>query len=113
MEREIKKPEVGMGVTMSIGSDSYPYEIVEIIDEKHLAVRRLDYKAKPNSDYFGHQEYEYFSREDSPLTYLMFRNNRWREQMKDNVTGKPTRRLGSKWEHWSIGRAVAYFDPSF
>ena len=112
MEKKIVNPEVGMGVTMSINGDCYPYEIVKVIDEKHLAIRRMDYKATPDSDPYGEQKYIYVSRPDSPLCYLTLRNNRWREQITD-AEGKPTRRLGSKWEHWHIGSMCYYFDPHF
>ena len=36
------KPQVGMGVTQHVGSDSNPWEIIEVIDDKHIVVRELD-----------------------------------------------------------------------
>lgn len=33
------KPEIGMGATLQIGSDSYPYTIISIVNDKKIIIQ--------------------------------------------------------------------------
>lgn len=98
------KPEVGMGVTEMLWSDRYPYEVVDVLDDRHILVRRLDYKRIDNNGMSESQEYEYTSNENNSIIKLFLtKQNRWREQ-----TG---RKLGCN--TFVIGYAERYYDFSF
>jgi hypothetical protein len=51
--------KIGTGVTEMCYSDRHPYEVVEIIDEKHLLIRECDWKIISGSEQDGSAEYEY------------------------------------------------------
>lgn len=51
--------KVGTGVTEMCWSDRHPYEVVEIIDEKHLLIRECDWKIISGSEQDGSAQYEY------------------------------------------------------
>ena len=55
------KPEIGMGVTEMLWSDTQAFEIVAIKDEKHITVRRM--KAKCIDYFAGDWEVESDKRE--------------------------------------------------
>jgi hypothetical protein len=99
------KPEVGMGATECLWSDREPYEVIAVKDDRHITVRRLDYKRVDHNGYGGQQEYEYFSNENNPVCNLFFtKKGVWRERYAD-------RSLGCT--RFVIGFAERYYDPSF
>ena len=51
--------KIGTGVTEMCYSDRHPYEVVEVIDEKHLLIRECDWKIISGSEQDGSAEYEY------------------------------------------------------
>lgn len=51
--------KVGTGVTEMCWSDRHPYEVVEIIDEKHLLIRECDCKIISGSEQDGSAQYKY------------------------------------------------------
>lgn len=107
MERTaVVKPEVGMGVTHCGWSDRDPYEIIEVIDDRHIVVRELGYKLTDGSWQSEHQEYEYFSRPDGRV-----------ERLFKNQKGRWVRRIGARgvdnYGGWHIGHAEKYYDPCF
>ena len=51
--------KVGTGVTEMCYSDRHAYEVVEIIDDKHLLIRRCDAKRIDNNGLSDDQDYEY------------------------------------------------------
>lgn len=65
-------PEVGMGVTQGVGSDSYPYTIVEVLSPRRVVVQADSFKALPGSDPFGYQKYEYFRNPNAPRPQSAF-----------------------------------------
>lgn len=95
--------KIGTGVTEMLYSDRNPYEVVEIIDNKHLMIRPMDYKRISGSEQDGSAEYEYFS--DIKATPIKIFNSKygWREQNG--------RKLGST--RFTIGYAERYRDPSY
>ncbi len=92
-----------MGVTEYLWSDSHAWEIIEVIDERHIVIRRLSYKMKPNTDWLD-QEYDYFS-DPTAQTAKLFKTKQgvWRERIG--------RSLGDT--KFGIGVAREYRDPSF
>lgn len=100
------KPEVGMGVTECLWSDRRPYEIIEVVDDRHITVRALDYKRIDNNGFSDCQEYEYFSNPD-----------RHTERLYKNKNGRWVRRVGTRGvdnsSGWHIGRAEYYYDFTF
>ena len=95
---------VGMGATYCVGSDCYPYTVVEVINQKKIVVTSDMYKATDKSEYYGSQDYTYTSNPDGHRMVLTLRKNgRWIPQ------GSPMR--GSC--GFTIGYRRAYRDPSF
>ena len=70
-----KEITVGTGVTEYSWSDRHPYEVVEVIDQKHVKVRELGHKALPNSQFAN--EWKLFSDEKKPIKLLTKRGNQW------------------------------------
>lgn len=65
---------VGMGMTEYSYSDRYPYEVVEVIDQKHVKVRGLDHKLKGEA---YSNEWELISNEQNPTYLLTKRGKYW------------------------------------
>ncbi len=82
-------PVVGMGVTYSPFTDCYPYEIVKVISDKKIVVRRLD--AKADAPYQG-TETNLWSNQNRELVTLKKLKYGWKTDCKD--TGS-----------WSVGIA--------
>lgn len=61
------EPEIGMGATLCVGSDRYPYTIVDIVTNKRtglatiLTMRADNFRLIGGSILSEHQEYEYTS----------------------------------------------------
>ena len=66
--------KVGTGVTEYFYSDRHAYEVVEVIDQKHIAIRKYDHKAvgEPMSN-----TWELISNEKNPIIKLTKRGNCW------------------------------------
>ena len=101
-----EKPVVGMGVTHYGWSDRDPYEVIEVIDDRHIVVRALDYKRVDNNGFSECQEYEYTSNPNNP-TERLYLNNK----------GRWVRRVGTRgvdnYGGWRLGKAEKYYDFSF
>ena len=98
------KPSVGMGVTNGIGSDCYPYTIVEVRSEKQLVVKADDYQSVGGDGMSAAQEYIYGANTKNPAVVLTLRKNGAWKQKGELMRG------GS---NWHIGSRRAYRDPSF
>ena len=46
-------------------TDWYPYELIERKSKTVAIIRRLEYRALPDSDYYGDQKYSYYHDEDA------------------------------------------------
>ena len=46
-------------------TDWYPYELIERKSKTVAVIRRLEYRALPDSDYYGDQKYSYYHNEDA------------------------------------------------
>lgn len=106
MERsKMPEPQVGMGVTEFFYSDRHPYEIIEVIDSRHIVVRALDYKRVDDNGMSDCQDYEYYSNPANHTKKLFLtKQGQWRERYGD-------RRLGCN--TFGIGFACKYYDYSF
>lgn len=102
---EMPEPRVGMGVTEMMWSDRAPYEITEVIDERHLRIRKLDWTRIDNNGFSESQEYEYSTNENN-LEIMIFKTKQgqWRERLGRNGLGC---------NRFVIGRAERYYDPCF
>ena len=105
-------PVIGMGVTRSIGSDSYPYTIIDILNVKGKIILKIE------SD---HNEYEhnapYKVREKEAKYLEQYRNHGLdgRIEYKDIKWNEETKRWnkGCSYYYASIGRRHYDLDPSF
>lgn len=104
-ERRNIKPEVGMGVTEYWWSDREPFEIIAVKDDRHITIRRLDYKRIDHNGAFTEaQEYEYYSNESNDTHELFFtKQGVWRERIGRSL-GPTT---------FGVGHAEKYYDPCF
>lgn len=67
--------EIGTGMTEYHYSDRDAYEVVEVKDQKHVAVRKYDHKHV--GDGCMDNNWELVSNEDNPVRYLTKRGNYW------------------------------------
>lgn len=93
--------KVGTGVTEMLYSDRKPYEVVKIIDKRHLLIRAMNYKLIKGSCQDGSAEYEYTSNLDAPVIKIFLSKYGWRKQ-----TG---RKLGDN--YFTVGFMERYYDP--
>ncbi len=103
-EGRVQTVVVGMGATYCIGSDCYPYTVVEVISQKKIVVTGDEYKPAVGFEYYGNQIYDYTPQPNGHRKVLTLRKNgRWIPQ------GSPMK--GSC--GFAIGSKRAYRDPSF
>lgn len=99
------EPQVGMGVTELCWTDRHPYEIIEVKDDRHITVRKLDYKRIDTNGMSDCQDYEYYSNPDNyTLRLFKTKDGTWRERIGKNGLGC---------NHFAIGYAEEYYDFSF
>lgn len=95
-------PVVGMGVTMNIGSDSYPCTVVEVISEKRCVVQQDRQKRTDSNGLSEDQSYLFIPNpEAEKVTIYLNKYGNWK------------RFGGSKSYYYSLGKRRAYSDPSF
>ena len=97
--------KVGTPVTEYLWSDREPYEVTKVISQKHIFMRRFDYKATgaPMSN-----TWELISNPNNPDLELRFRYGHWYQVLK-SLTGKT---VFSKM-NVSFGIAEKYYDYEF
>lgn len=99
-------PRVGMRATYGIGSDRYPYEVVEVggkIEKGvpyRVTVRRMKIILGEGFDFYSNQVYNYESNVDASPEILTLRSDGYY-------------RKHCKCGYWSFGDADYYQDPSF
>lgn len=64
--KEFDQIEVGMGATGSYWTDCYAYEVVRVISEKTIEIRRLDSERVEGTDWLD-EEYNLFSNDENPV----------------------------------------------
>jgi len=115
------EPVIGIGVTRSIGSDSYPYTVVDIL--KHPKGKKI-LKIENDANIYEHDSYTVFpsgrkEKNRKNVHYLI-------QEEKIDLSGFPYKkwvdiRWNEKTKRWnkgveyyyhSIGRRNSYLDPS-
>lgn len=66
--------KIGTGVTEYLYSDRHPYEVIDMVDQKHVYIRELDHKliGEPYSN-----DWELISNENNPIYYITKRGKYW------------------------------------
>ena len=97
-------PTVGMGVTYCVGSDRYPYTVVEVVSHRKIIVQADQFTRTDRNGLSESQRYDFERNTDAPKVILTFRSNgRWvRMRAPKNSS-----------IFWQIGVRSAYLDPSF
>lgn len=72
-----KEIEVGTYMTEYMWSDRHAYEVVKVIDQQHVSVRRLKAIRTDNYGMSDAQNYRYESDERQPVEDLEFRRGKW------------------------------------
>jgi len=118
-ENQILELEVGMGATLSAGSDSYPYTVVAITGKKgnrSIKLTRDNYKADENHDftYGGRQSYQYEENPEGQIEWVQEKNRVHSNTYRTSVVNKVTGRL-NKYDYGAMhfGKRRYYRDPSF
>jgi len=103
--------QVGIGATMSVGSDSYPYYISSVLSNGVIGLYQ------PNSRFDsthpwegGTQVVDKFDKNHPTEFYIKRIYGKW---WKCDKFGKRISRFTAKWMHFTIGHAYAYQNPSF
>lgn len=68
--------KVGTGATEYLYSDCHPYEVVKVINQKHVFVRSLDHVKKENSSPYDN-DWNLVSNPNKPIHELKFRYGKW------------------------------------
>lgn len=131
--------KVGTGVTRNDYSDRYPFEVVKVIDQKHIFIRSCLAKRVDHNGLSENQQYEYtlvpyeqcimtqqyYDDIRNPMTqdYVYFSHLGKRQQNKilkmklgdvvddNNIELKWNEKKG--WGRYTIGVKEMYYDPTF
>jgi hypothetical protein len=106
-DRDRSVPEggikVGQGATYGIGSDRYPYTVIEVSSPTRVVVQADNYRRTDNNGFSESQTYEYTPNPDACQTIVTRRKDgRWRK--KGDTKGGGV---------FSFHGRNAYQDPSF
>ena len=71
--------EVGTGMTEYMWSDRHAYEVIEVIDQKHVTVRELDHRHI--GDGCMDNSWELISNEDNRVRHMVKRGNYWYDEV--------------------------------
>ena len=100
---------VGMGVTEYMWSDREPWEVTKVFDQRHICIRRMDYKVVKGSMMDGSAEYEYKSNPNNQEVEIKKYKNGWYDLKDEN--GRKLK--GYTKYSLSFGILDKYYDPSF
>lgn len=91
---------IGMGATLALGSDRYPYEVIEIKTPKKIVIRSMDAVRIDKNGLSEDQEYKYSSNPKG-ITYIVTlrKDNKWKVEKSTMVI--------------KLGYAERYSDPHF
>ena len=106
------KIDVGVGATMSVGSDAYAYYISEVLPNGVIGI----YSPKTHFDDShplegGTEVVDAFDPSAKSEFYLKRCYGKWWKVSRDGKTRLC--RFTSRWEQFTIGHAYSYSDPSF
>lgn len=114
VDRQIEEDlmiEVGIGATMSVGSDCYPYYISETLPNNVLGLYQPAARFDETHPWEGGtQVVDEFDRNHPTELYIKRTYGKWWNCDKN---GKRLTRFTSKWIKFDIGHAYAYQNPSF
>lgn len=96
------KPTVGMGATSIVGSDRYPFTVVEVKTEKTIVIQEDNAKIVKGHGNDGSAEYEYTPNPSDVRVTL-----RWSEKRQLWFE------LGHPRHIFHVGKRRKYLDPSF
>lgn len=96
----MKTPKLGMGVTYSIGSDSYPYAITRVVSPTVIEIAEAEGEGENPSAIKG----------ADTLTLKYFHGRR-RVYKRNPATGRMVHL--KEYGYYYIGKAESYLDPSF
>src|ERR1700675_5209954 len=102
---EITKPVVGKGATLFVGSDRYPYTVVEVVNENKCFVQADNCKVVKGSEHDGSAEYEYTS--DPYAFKFVIKRNKKNPYRWYSIGGASVGNLVC------VGSRRRYYDPSF
>lgn len=71
--------EVGTGMTEYLWSDRHAYEVIEVIDQKHVTVRELDHRHI--GDGYMDNSWELISNEANRVRHMVKRGNYWYDEV--------------------------------
>lgn len=66
---------IGTGVTQTVGSDRYPYEVVKNISPSKIVIREMKEIPTKDCEYYGKQSYTYESTNEEPITIELGKKN--------------------------------------
>ena len=96
-------PQVGMGASEQVGSDRYPYTIIEVVSDRKIVVRADAWRITSGSEHDGSARYIFSANpHGTERTLTLRKNGRWCQQ-----------RQGMRESLWGIGNRSRYYDPSF
>lgn len=102
---------VGVGATLSVGSDSYPYYVSEVLANGIVGMYRPESHWDASHTWEGgSQVVSEFDPSAKSTMYIKRRYGRWWVVEKN---GKAINPFTSKWERLRFGQACSYQDPSF
>ena len=127
--------KIGTGVTEYSWSDRTPYEVIEVRDQKHVTIRKMDHKPRPGSAPMSN-DWVLISNPDNPTYDMVKRGKYWYSvrtvSMADIDPDNPEHRLAlcylgieldklkekgkvTKYRRWncSFGTAQYYYDYEF
>ena len=105
---------IGMGATMSIGSDRYPFTVMqtEQIKGKTYALLQSDsYIRRDKNGLSEEQDWEYTQNPKGRIVYLREKGTGWEEVVKNSQSGRWNK--AKSCAHYYVGEREAYQDPSF
>ena len=97
IERKGNEIEAGMGATGRYWTDCYAYEVVRVISDKTIEIRRLKAERVPGTDWLD-EDYNYYIDENASVERVRKFKYGWKTKDCMKV---------------SIGHAKEYRDPSF
>lgn len=98
-----QKPEVGMGATFGVGSDRYPYTVIQVTNDRKVVLQADHYKLIGGSSQSENQIYEYTPDPFGTVVIATLRvNGRWVRKGQDKHS-----------PGFYIGDRRAYRDPCF
>ena len=105
-------PVIGMGVTRSIGSDSYPYTIIDILNVKGKIILKIE---SDHNEYEHNAPYKAREKEAKYLEQYINHGLDGRIEYKDIKWNEETKRWnkGCSYYFASVGRRHYDLDPSF